>query len=149
MKTYYKTLTEINFDLLTQIKAGHPWQHRLLWREEWENGGSFQEAVRHLAFPRSSEVRLTPVDVAPPDVVVVESIIQDSIAVQEKDIDKIKPYLRWGTFGPSGEDPLIYVRLVDCSSDHLHKILQQPCACGDLYKTVIRSILEERQYEIE
>lgn len=75
------------------------------------------------------------------------SIIKDSIAIESSDIEKLKPLLRWGTFGPSGKDPLTYVRLVDCSSDHLHTILKtQPC--GDVYKTVIRSILKERQYEI-
>lgn len=28
----------------------------------------------------------------------------------------------WGTYGPTGKDPLKYVRLIDCSTDHLKKI---------------------------
>ena len=32
----------------------------------------------------------------------------------------------WGTYGLNGDQPLKWVRLIDCSTDHLQAILRQP-----------------------
>jgi hypothetical protein len=42
------------------------------------------------------------------------------------DINDLKKVARWGTFGKSGKEPLKYVKLIDCSTEHLEAILQQP-----------------------
>lgn len=51
----------------------------------------------------------------------------------------------WGTYGPNGDQPLRYVRLVDCSSDHLRNIrLQTSLNERHPYTHYIDSILSSR-----
>lgn len=58
-------------------------------------------------------------------------------------LEDAKKSLRWGTYGIDGKQPLNYVRLIDCSTDHLQKILSgQPI--NEIYRDVITSILEDR-----
>lgn len=64
-----------------------------------------------------------------------------------------KKVATWGTFGKDGIDPLKYVRLMDCSTEHLQAILAtQPhidnCkACGFTYREIIKDILKDRGVE--
>lgn len=52
--------------------------------------------------------------------------------------------LNWGTFGPEGKNPLKIVRLIDCSTDHLQKILDtQPIQ--DYYRETIKYIIDSRK----
>jgi hypothetical protein len=60
----------------------------------------------------------------------------------------IKERLLWGTRGKSGTEPLKYVRLVKCETDHLQSILTYPYPkdkpLNPLYKMVIQDILDDR-----
>lgn len=77
----------------------------------------------------------------------IHTIVGGQLAINEQDIEHIVPYVRWGTFGKDGTSPLKYVRLLECTNDHLEKIMTyQPC--GDLYKKIISLILEKRNYNI-
>jgi hypothetical protein len=59
-------------------------------------------------------------------------------------LEDAKKSLRWGTYGIDGKQPLQYVRLIDCATDHLRKILSgQPIS--ELYREVIESILKDRK----
>lgn len=60
------------------------------------------------------------------------------------DFSVLKNHLRWGTRGKDGTDPLTYVRLIDCSTEHLRAILATQYPSPD-YKMVIRSIIEDRE----
>ncbi len=54
----------------------------------------------------------------------------------------------WGTYGKPAQLPLRWVRLVDCSSEHLQAILDtQPI--HDIYRTTIESILIQRNQSDE
>lgn len=49
----------------------------------------------------------------------------------------------WGTYGKSGKEPLRYVKLCECSTEHLNEILK----IGELslvVKLCIQKILKER-----
>ena len=71
------------------------------------------------------------------------TIIDGSLAIDESDICMILPYVRWGTCGKDGKQPLEYVRLVDCDDEHLKAILKtQPW--GNLYPKIIWLILANR-----
>lgn len=57
----------------------------------------------------------------------------------------IKHKLLWGTRGKDGKQPLTYVRLIDCTSEHLQAILDYPYppnkVLSPLYVEVIKDIL--------
>ncbi len=70
---------------------------------------------------------------------VISTIIRASL-------DDLKKIARWGTFGPSGNEPLKWVKLIDCSTEHLEAILQtQPHILGTAYVDIIKSILADRR----
>ncbi len=76
------------------------------------------------------------------------------IAAKHKEIDDFVVSVledvkiaKWGTYGPNGTDPLKYVRLIDCSSEHLVKIRQQTSQNSNHpYTLYIDVILEQRGY---
>ncbi len=49
----------------------------------------------------------------------------------------------WGTFGQDGKQPLTFVRLIDCSTEHLKAILDQKMI-APIYPPIIRKILNDR-----
>jgi hypothetical protein len=49
----------------------------------------------------------------------------------------------WGTYGKSGREPLKYVKLIDCSDEHLRNI-QRTQNLGTAYAVVVASILLDR-----
>lgn len=59
-------------------------------------------------------------------------------------IDKIMRRLMWGTYGKYAELPLTYVRLIDCSTDHLRAILITQCQIPPIYRKAISAIIESR-----
>jgi hypothetical protein len=59
--------------------------------------------------------------------------------------DDIKNNLVWGTYGKNGDQPLTWVRLVNCEYDHLKAILETQKGISPLYKKVIESIIEDRE----
>ena len=57
---------------------------------------------------------------------------------------EIKNKLIWGTYGKEGNNPLTWVKLIDCETDHLKAILLNCKKIGVLYSHVIETILFER-----
>jgi hypothetical protein len=66
-------------------------------------------------------------------------------------LDEIKLVARWGTRGKSGKEPVRWVRLVDCSTEHLQNILKTQPQLEDLvgFKEIIESILQDRQNAVD
>ncbi|GAF91876.1 unnamed protein product, partial [marine sediment metagenome] len=60
--------------------------------------------------------------------------------------DRVK-YLRWGTYGKNGDQPLQYKLLTECETDHLLAILENALP-GPKYRMAIFSILKD-QRELE
>jgi len=59
--------------------------------------------------------------------------------------DRAKRLAEWGTYGKHGDNPLTYVKLIDCSTEHLQAILQtQKQIWGTDYELLIREILKDR-----
>jgi len=51
----------------------------------------------------------------------------------------------WGTYGKGGNEPLKWVKLVDCTTEHLEAILRtQPQVWNTNYEEFIKEILEDR-----
>jgi hypothetical protein len=51
----------------------------------------------------------------------------------------------WGTYGKSGKEPLHFVRLIDCTTDHLQAILDtQEKQTKRAYVEIIKSIIKDR-----
>lgn len=59
-------------------------------------------------------------------------------------LDRVKRVIIWGTYGKMGNDPLKYVRLMDCSTEHLEAILRTQYQITPLYRECIESIIEDR-----
>lgn len=55
--------------------------------------------------------------------------------------------LLWGTYGKSGKDPLKYVKLFECETDHLNNIIKYQTKISDYYKINILYILEYRRLQ--
>jgi hypothetical protein len=69
-------------------------------------------------------------------------ILPDDI---ELDIEELKfQNAIWGTRGKSGKEPLKYVHLVDCETDHLEEILKLK-QVKSVYTIFINRILKERK----
>lgn len=60
------------------------------------------------------------------------------------DLQKAIETAEWGTYGPTGTDKLKYVRLIDCSTEHLEAILKQCQQYHDTYVILINEILKQR-----
>lgn len=69
----------------------------------------------------------------------------EGILMVATDMERAKQTAMWGTYGKLRSEPLRYVRLIDCATDHLQAILRtQPQVKGDDYETIILSILADR-----
>lgn len=55
--------------------------------------------------------------------------------------------LLWGTYGKSGKEPLKYVILFECETDHLNNIIKNMTKISDYYKINILHILEYRKIQ--
>jgi hypothetical protein len=56
-----------------------------------------------------------------------------------------KKKMTWGTYGKPQKWPIEFVRLMDCSTNHLEAILKTQRQIIDLTRLVIESILEDRK----
>lgn len=64
----------------------------------------------------------------------------------KKESDILDSDLLWGTFGKSGTEPLKFVQLRDCTSEHLKAILRtQKQIYGTRYEVAIKAILNFRR----
>jgi len=59
-------------------------------------------------------------------------------------LDHAKDIAAWGTRGKSGVEPLRYVLLKDCDTDHLQAILENCGYISSDYRVIIKSILSDR-----
>ena len=64
---------------------------------------------------------------------------------KEQDPELVKNLHIWGTYGRDGRSPLRWVKLVDCSTEHLLAILETQPQLTDLTRWVIESILRDRK----
>jgi hypothetical protein len=55
----------------------------------------------------------------------------------------------WGTYGKDGKQPLKYVRLIGCSTEHLQAILRTQKQISPFTTRVIECILKERDTKIK
>jgi hypothetical protein len=60
------------------------------------------------------------------------------------DLEVIKNKLIWGTYGKDGNDPLKYVKLIECETEHLQNILANVKHIGHIHRMIITNILVER-----
>jgi hypothetical protein len=76
----------------------------------------------------------------------VRPISKEPIAMEEvAGLEAAKRNAMWGTYGKPFRHPVRWVRLIDCSTDHLEAILQTEYQIrGGDYETIIRSILQDR-----
>jgi hypothetical protein len=56
--------------------------------------------------------------------------------------------LPWGTFGKEGKGPLRWVKLGDCSTEHLRAILRTQPQITEIYRTGIKQILKDRGVKV-
>ena len=63
------------------------------------------------------------------------------------DLEDAKKIARWGTRGKSGRDPVKWVKLIDCETDHLEAILatQPHIASFEGLREIIEGILADRK----
>lgn len=104
-------------------------------------------AIRNVFTPELSPVKAT----TNPDLVTkpsAHSAMEGMVNIQGAAVvsfDDVVRTLRWGTYGKDGKDPLEYVRLIDCSTEHLNAILNGSQRISELYSKVIKTILESRK----
>ena len=67
-----------------------------------------------------------------------------SMNIQISDFQKAIDLAEWGTYGKDGKGPLKYVKLVDCETDHLIRIIQTQ-NCGEEYNKIINAIVWKRK----
>jgi len=60
-----------------------------------------------------------------------------------KHIEETKFTAKWGTYGKSGKEPLVYKRLIDLESDHLQSIARTQAISSE-YRNIIIEILQDR-----
>ena len=60
------------------------------------------------------------------------------------DLQKAIEIAEWGTYGKGGNEPLKYVRLINCSTDHLRAIRDQCQKFNKAYVILINEILKQR-----
>jgi hypothetical protein len=73
---------------------------------------------------------------------------QDLLNLVAVPMEVAKLHALWGTYGEKGIGALKVVRLIDCSTDHLRNILNQPLRMRDTgLALVIRAILKDRGSE--
>lgn len=59
-------------------------------------------------------------------------------------IEEMKEKLLWGTYGKNGNEPLRWVKLCDCSTEHLQAILSN-ARPGIIHTNIINEILDSRK----
>ena len=78
--------------------------------------------------------------------------LQPNTVLTDDEIEKHKYTVKWGTYGKDGNEPLRWVRLIDCSSEHLVNIIINLHIHGYChnrpYFDIIKTILKNRQYEL-
>lgn len=80
-----------------------------------------------------------------------EDVVDFSLT-DDHDFEYIVDKMLWGTYGKDGNNPLQYVRLLDCTTEHLKAILEQDHiknsdkgTLGFIVRKVCKKILESRK----
>jgi len=61
----------------------------------------------------------------------------------EDDFSKIRECVRWGTYGPKGDQPMRFIKIKDMSTDHIQNILKGNV--GMKIRSVFKKELEFRK----
>jgi hypothetical protein len=77
-----------------------------------------------------------------PDVCGFKKLMGTDISGEQMAI--LKKTLKWGTYGPTGQEPLKWVMLCDCDTSHLENIIVHMASTEPLQKLVILSLLRDR-----
>jgi len=57
---------------------------------------------------------------------------------------KVREHVKWGTYGPNGDQPLKFVTIKDMSTDHINACLENVPSMSDKIRTVMENELEYR-----
>jgi hypothetical protein len=69
--------------------------------------------------------------------------------ISDKSIKKIASTLTWGTYGLPPKLPVKWIKLEDCTTDHLQNIFRtQYPFIDNTYRTAIVYLLKERKAEV-
>ncbi len=68
----------------------------------------------------------------------------EPIDVLSRPAHKRWSYLKWGTYGKNCDEPLHFMRLVDCETSHLQAILVTCKYISEDMRKIIRELLAER-----
>ena len=60
--------------------------------------------------------------------------------------DKVREYMKWGTRGKDGKQPLRYVALKDMDTDHIQACLDTQYQMSERYRTAMKNELNYRTY---
>ena len=63
--------------------------------------------------------------------------------------DTVRQYCQWGTYGPSGDQPLTYKKLCDMSDAHINAVLENVSRIRASIKTAMQNELEYRNDNAE
>lgn len=69
--------------------------------------------------------------------------VEELYLTTENSVEEVMDKLVWGTYGPKGDQPLRWVLLKECSTDHLQAILKVP-NLSPIVKDAIEGILTKR-----
>lgn len=59
--------------------------------------------------------------------------------------EKVREHVKWGTFGPNGDQPLKYVTLKDMSTDHIKACLENVPHMSDKIRAIMENELVYRE----
>lgn len=71
-----------------------------------------------------------------------DRMFETNIAAPIEDLIQVA---RWGTYGKGGKEPLKWVKLIDCETEHLEAILRTQPQIGRGYRRMIQTILHQRK----
>lgn len=59
-------------------------------------------------------------------------------------LEEAKKKMLWGTYGKPRKKRVKWVKLIDCTTEHLQAILKTQYQLDSTFKTIIQSILQDR-----
>lgn len=78
----------------------------------------------------------------------IQTANADGTLPYEKDVDSFEEAVAtavWGTYGKSGDQPLKFVKLCECTTDHLNAIIRTQARIDPLYIKIIQHVLDKRK----
>lgn len=74
----------------------------------------------------------------------------EDTSIQSDDLNVIREYFTWGTYGPNGDQPKYYIKLKDMTTEHIEAILEtQQHIKGTYVEEVLKLELQYRKDNYE